>query len=90
MKAVGWSLSLSFGRTQKNGDKGGARGVKGKKERTEKTVILTLSYCQRWWEGNVGWRVTPCEDREHRAVVKLAQPHKEKTTQALCIHVLYM
>lgn len=32
MKAVGWSLSLSFARTQKYGDKEGGRGdAKGEK-----------------------------------------------------------
>lgn len=35
----------------------------------------------------MGWRVTPCENREHMAGVKLAQPHKEKTTKALYVHV---
>lgn len=29
----------------------------------------------------------PCEEGEHRAAVKLAQTQKEKTTQALCVHV---
>lgn len=29
----------------------------------------------------------PCEKGEHRAAVKLAQPHKEKTTQALCVRI---
>lgn len=35
MKAVGWSLSLSFARTQKYGDKGGGMGIKRERKKGE-------------------------------------------------------
>lgn len=55
MKAAGWSLSpveLEHRNTEKKGE---GWETKVEKERgREKTVILTLSYCQLWWEETWG------------------------------------
>lgn len=55
MKAAGWSLSpveLEHRNTEKKGE---GWETKVEKERgREKTVILTLSYCQPWWEETWG------------------------------------
>lgn len=56
----------------------------------EKAVVLTLSYCQPQWEGLrvEGYsKKAGGEEGEHRAAVKLAQAHRQKTTPALCGHI---
>lgn len=69
-------------------------GDKGRKrERERKDCHIDLVILPAMVGGDMGRRVTqkktgaPCEEGEHRAAIKLAEPHKEKTTQALCLHV---
>lgn len=93
MKAAGWSLSLSWARIQKHKEKERERGDKGRKKRREKRLsywpclIASHGGRGRGAEGYSEKTGAPCEEGEHRAAVKLAQLHEEKTTRALCVHV---